>query len=158
MARNIAADGGPVYRAVLTSTPPGKPRATWREGPYATHGAARARVTFWTNHLRDADTGAPYASGYVERAESTWRPVDDDQPPAEQYRTDPDGRPTWHGTDVDGDRLLASVAVIPEQGPGVYFRTDPSGSSVPLDQLDAFIARLHTIADAARAATKEPRK
>lgn len=72
-----------------------------------------------------------------------------------QYRTDRDGRPTWSGPDVDGDRLLASVAAIPEQGPGVYFRTDPRGSSIPLADLPAFIARLHTIANAARTAAEE---
>ena len=80
MARNIAADGGPVFRAVITSWPAGRSRTTWHEGPYASHGAARARITFWTNYLRDADTGKPYASGYVERTESTWRRLDDPAP------------------------------------------------------------------------------
>ncbi|MGW7514804.1 hypothetical protein ACWGJ2_04350 [Streptomyces sp. NPDC054796] len=87
MARNIGADGRDVFRAIITSTPPGKPRATWHEGPYTTHGAARARVTFWTNHLRDADTGAPYASGYVERAVTRWEPVNDNATKAAADRT-----------------------------------------------------------------------
>lgn len=160
MARNIGADGRDVFRAVVTSTSTDGRSATWHEGPYGTVGAARARVSFWRNHLAEHDddgeaTGTSRAAGHVERALTVWRPIDDEQPDAEQYRTDPDGRPTWHSADVGGDRLLASTAAVPEQGPGIYFRTDPAGSSVPLDQLEAFIARLHTIADAARTAHQE---
>ncbi|WP_326797464.1 hypothetical protein OG946_20255 [Streptomyces sp. NBC_01808] len=152
MARNIGADGRDVFRAVITSTGKDGRPSTWHEGPYAKPGAARARVSFWRNHL--ADKGST-VTGHPERALTVWRPVDDAQPDPEQYRTDRDGRPTWHSTDVDGDRLLAAVAVIPEQGPGIYLRTDLRGSSIPLDQLDDFIARLHAIADAARTAHQE---
>lgn len=155
MARNIAADGGPVFRAVITSWPPNGARTTWREGPYATHGAARARVTFWSNHLRDHDTDQPYASGYVERSESTWHPVDEDKPEPEQYRTDAYGTPCYRHTDPDGDQLLAAASLIPEQGPGIYFRTSAAGASIPLGHLDQFIARLHTIAATARAEAEQ---
>lgn len=54
-------------------------------------------------------------------------------------------------TDVDGDRLLISTAVLPGRVPGVYFRTDPDGSSVPVADLPALIAQLQVIADAATA-------
>jgi hypothetical protein len=94
----------------------------------------------------------------VEQRQTTvteWHPADDEQAEPKQYRTDPDDRPTYHHTDVDGDRLLASVGIVPDVGPSIYFRTDRSGSSIPLDDLPAFIARLQTIADAARAAHQE---
>ncbi|MFF7184650.1 hypothetical protein ACFZAR_05325 [Streptomyces sp. NPDC008222] len=58
-------------------------------------------------------------------------------------------------TDIDGDRLLISTAVMPGNVPGVYFRTDPNGSSVPLADLPALIAQLQVIADAAQAEADE---
>lgn len=54
-------------------------------------------------------------------------------------------------TDIDGDRLLISTALMPGNIPGLYFRTDPNGSSVPLTELPALIAQLQVIADAAQA-------
>ncbi|MFJ1731491.1 hypothetical protein [Streptomyces sp. NPDC088254] len=69
----------------------------------------------------------------------------------EQYATDAYGTPCYRHTDPDGDQLLAAASLIPEQGPGVYFRTSPAGASIPLDHLDQFIARLQTIADVAKA-------
>lgn len=53
-------------------------------------------------------------------------------------------------TDVDGDRLLISTALFEDGTPGLYFRTDSNGSSVPLTDLDALIAQLQVIADASR--------
>lgn len=57
-------------------------------------------------------------------------------------------------TDVDGDRLLISTAAIGmEDGtvvPGIYFRTDHNGSSLPFEDLPGLIAQLQVIADAAR--------
>lgn len=53
-------------------------------------------------------------------------------------------------TDVDGDRLLISTALFDDDTPGLYFRTDPNGSSVPLTGLDALIAQLQVIANASR--------
>ena len=64
------------------------------------------------------------------------------------YEPHPD---SYRHTDVDGDRLLIGTAQIPDVGPGLYFRTDPSGSSVPVTDLPNLIARLQVIADAARA-------
>lgn len=54
-------------------------------------------------------------------------------------------------TDIDGDRLLISTAVFDDGTPGLYFRTDPNGSSLPLADLPALIAQLQVIADAATA-------
>ncbi|WP_406334320.1 hypothetical protein OG814_11735 [Streptomyces zaomyceticus] len=73
----------------------------------------------------------------------------------EQYRTDDYGTPCYRHTDPDGDQVLAAASLIPGQGPGIYFRTSPAGASIPLDHLDQFVARLHTIADVARAEAKE---
>jgi hypothetical protein len=53
-------------------------------------------------------------------------------------------------TDVDGDRLLISSAVMPGNVPGIYFRTDPDGSSVPVTELHALIAQLQVIAEVAK--------
>ncbi|GAA3374676.1 hypothetical protein [Streptomyces racemochromogenes] len=53
-------------------------------------------------------------------------------------------------TDVDGDRLLISTALFDDGTPGLYFRTDPNGSSLPLTDLDTLIARLRVIAEASR--------
>lgn len=61
--------------------------------------------------------------------------------------------PRYHHTDVDGDRLLITTADIPDVGPGVMFRTDPNGSSVPLAEIPNLMARLQEIAD--RQTTKE---
>lgn len=58
-------------------------------------------------------------------------------------------------TDVDGDRLLISTALMPGNLPGIYFRTDPNGSSVPLTDLPRLIAQLQVIADAARTEADE---
>ncbi|MFI5993146.1 hypothetical protein ACIBAC_15090 [Streptomyces sp. NPDC051362] len=74
----------------------------------------------------------------------------------EQYRTDVYGTPCYRHTDPDGDQFLAAAGLIPEQGPGIYFRTSPAGASIPLADLPQFIARLHTIAETAQAeAAKE---
>jgi hypothetical protein len=58
--------------------------------------------------------------------------------------------PRYHHADVDGDRLLITTADI-DGTPGVYFKTDPNGSSVPLSDLPELIARLQEIAEAASA-------
>ena len=63
----------------------------------------------------------------------------------------PDPAPErFHHTDVDGDRLLVTTADVPGHGPGVYFKTDPAGSTLLLGDLPAFIAQLQVIAEAAR--------
>jgi len=162
MARNIGADGSEVYRAVITKTLRNGTKLTSHEGPYTTAGAARARITFWANHFAKFDDDSS-ATGEVEQAHTVWTPVGDQAEP-EQYATDSDGRPTYKHTDVDGDRLLVSPAVFTAPAtapdpvaPGIYFRTDRNGSSIPLTDLPAFIARLQTIADTARAeAAQEP--
>ncbi|MFD4943059.1 hypothetical protein ACFWNT_11085 [Streptomyces sp. NPDC058409] len=53
--------------------------------------------------------------------------------------------------DIDGDRFFISTAVFDDGTPGLYFCTDPNGSSVPLTELPALIAQLQVIADAATA-------
>lgn len=58
-------------------------------------------------------------------------------------------------TDVDGDRLLISTVLFPDGTPGIYFRTDPNGSSVPLTDLPGLIAQLQVIADASQAEATE---
>lgn len=58
-------------------------------------------------------------------------------------------------TDVDGDRLLISTALIPGDVPGVSFRTDPNGSSVPLADLPGLVKRLQVIAEASQAEALE---
>lgn len=58
-------------------------------------------------------------------------------------------------TDVDGDRLLISTALFDDGTPGIYFRTDPNGSSVPLADLPALIAQLQVIAEASKAKAEE---
>jgi hypothetical protein len=60
-------------------------------------------------------------------------------------------------TDVDGDRLLISTALFEDGTPGLYFRTDANGSSVPLTELPALIAQLQVIADASTAEAEEQR-
>ena len=82
MARSIgmAADAT-VYRAAITKTY-GDRTFTDYEGPYGSLGAARARVTFWVNHLARYDdesgerTGESDASGFVEQGTVTWERVD----------------------------------------------------------------------------------
>jgi hypothetical protein len=77
MARNIKADHGAVYRAVITWTEvpeKGGTPHTQYEGPYGEPGAAQGRVTFWENYLRDPDTGKTRASGHVEEGTITWQP------------------------------------------------------------------------------------
>lgn len=51
-------------------------------------------------------------------------------------------------TDVDGDRLLISTADINGE-PGLYFRTDSNGSSVPLGDMPALLAKIPVISAAA---------
>jgi hypothetical protein len=79
MARSIgmAADAT-VFRAVITFTNRDGTQRTEHEGPYGSIGAARARVSFWTNYLavRDEDTQEPTgesrAKGHVEQGTVTW--------------------------------------------------------------------------------------
>ena len=78
MARSIgmAADAT-VFRAVITKKYPDREPFTTYEGPYGSAAAARARVTFWVNHMTDTDweTGETIvsASGYVEAGSVTWK-------------------------------------------------------------------------------------
>jgi len=58
-------------------------------------------------------------------------------------------------TDIDGDRLLISTALMPDNVPGIYFRTDPNGSSITLAELPALIAQLQVIADASQSEADE---
>lgn len=58
-------------------------------------------------------------------------------------------------TDIDGDRLLISTAKFDDGTPGLYFRTDPNGSGLPLAELPELIAQLQVIADAATAEAAE---
>ncbi|MFJ3173775.1 hypothetical protein ACIPJK_23750 [Streptomyces roseus] len=82
MARSIgmAADAT-VFRAVITITNRDGTESTKHEGPYGSIGAARARVTFWTNYLADYDdetckpTGTSRARGYVEEGSVAWQPA-----------------------------------------------------------------------------------
>lgn len=60
-------------------------------------------------------------------------------------------------TDPDGDRLLIATAVMPGNVPGLYFRTDPNGSAVPVTDLPALIVQLQVIADAATTEAGEAR-
>jgi hypothetical protein len=81
MARSIgmAADAT-VFRAVIVKTRDGEQRTEY-EGPYGSIGAARARVSFWTNYLADTDeetgerTGSSRASGHVERGTVSWERI-----------------------------------------------------------------------------------
>jgi hypothetical protein len=61
----------------------------------------------------------------------------------------------YRHTDIDGDRLLISTALAPDGTPGIYFRTDPNGSAVPLTELPALIAQLQVIAEASRTEAEE---
>lgn len=58
-------------------------------------------------------------------------------------------------TDSDGDRLLISTALLDDGTPGLYFRTDPNGSGVPLTELPELIAQLQVIAEASKAEAEE---
>lgn len=79
MARSIgmAADAT-VFRAVITKELRDGTTVTEHEGPYGSIGAARARVSFWTNYMAVVDedtfepTGESKASGYVERGTVSW--------------------------------------------------------------------------------------
>ena len=82
MARSIgmAADAT-VFRAIITITGRDGTETTKHEGPYGSIGAARARVTFWTNYLAELDeetcepTGTSRARGYVEEGSVDWQPA-----------------------------------------------------------------------------------
>lgn len=82
MARSIgmAADAT-VFRAVIEFTNRDGSKRTEYEGPYGGIGAARARVSFWTNYLAEIDeetgepTGKSRASGHVEQGTVSWEPV-----------------------------------------------------------------------------------
>lgn len=85
MSRSIDPKLPAVYRAVIDWKEPaargGKAHREY-EGPYDTPAAARARVTFWENNLRDSETGETRASGKVEEGPiSEWRPY---APPAKK--------------------------------------------------------------------------
>ncbi|ARX81578.1 hypothetical protein SMD44_00976 [Streptomyces alboflavus] len=58
-------------------------------------------------------------------------------------------------TDEDGDRLLIATALLADNKPGIYFRTDHNGSSLPVDDLPRLIAQLQSIADASRTEAEE---
>jgi len=58
-------------------------------------------------------------------------------------------------TDPDGDRLLISTALMPGNVAGIYFRTDPNGSAVTVEDLPGLIAQLQIIADASKAEADE---
>ncbi|MFD3802621.1 hypothetical protein ACFWTC_03110 [Streptomyces sp. NPDC058619] len=82
MARSIGmAANATVFRAVITITNRDGTEDTKHEGPYGSIGAARARVSFWTNYLADRDhetcerTGTSRARGYVEEGAVTWQPA-----------------------------------------------------------------------------------
>jgi hypothetical protein len=82
MARNIGADGRTVYRAVITITDHDGAQSTRYEGPYDSPAAARARVTFWRNHM---PRWGGSATGRVEQAHTIWAPLDGkEQRPAER--------------------------------------------------------------------------
>jgi hypothetical protein len=79
VARNMnMSPDAPVYRAVVTRTYPSGEVRTWCEGPYATAGAAQARVTFWINDCRVYDddlcmyTGESWATGHVDTGTVSW--------------------------------------------------------------------------------------
>jgi hypothetical protein len=66
----------------------------------------------------------------------------------------PAGDNGWKYTDQDGDRIVVFTANI-DGTPGVYFRTDPNGSAIPLADLEAFIAAVRDTAERAVEATTE---
>ncbi|MFF3493702.1 hypothetical protein ACFYWS_20385 [Streptomyces sp. NPDC002795] len=116
------------------------------------------QVTADTGTYADADDLAAHVTGWIDtalddrdglRARTLTRLDPGDREPA-QYATDEYGTPCYRHTDPDGDRLLVAASDIPQQGPGIYFRTTTAGVSIPLDQLGPFTARLPVIADVAR--------
>ncbi|MEU8805036.1 hypothetical protein [Streptomyces anthocyanicus] len=174
MARRLVSDDQKMFRVVIVARQRrdnpnwergnlASPRFLWdgpeyttAYGPYNTPGAARGQLTFHTVDVY----GKPregVVSGHIEQAHTVWAPADQAEEP-EQYKPDPDGRPTYAHTDVDGDRLLVAPAVYLAHGqenPGIYFRTSLNGSSIPVTALPAFVARLSTIADTARTEAEE---
>ncbi len=75
MARSMT-DRGEAFRAVLVRTSTRSDGTTSTrteyEGPYATVGAAKARVTYWTTR----DYRREQTTGYVEKAATNWERVD----------------------------------------------------------------------------------
>lgn len=77
MARSIGMDATDTFRAVIVRK---RPRweedayvfedKTYYEGPYATIGTARQRVSFWRNY---ADN---FVDGWIEKASAEWKRVD----------------------------------------------------------------------------------
>jgi hypothetical protein len=63
----------------------------------------------------------------------------------------PVGDTGWKYTDVDGDRIAVYTSDI-NGAPGVYFRTDPNGCSIPVTDLEAFIEGLRETAQRATTA------
>ncbi len=175
MARRLVNDNEPMFRVVVVRRQrrdnpqwqrgvisPDNPRFLWdgpeyttAYGPFPKLGTARGQLT---HHTVDV-YGNPISgvvSGHIEQAHTVWTPVGEQAEP-EQYRTDVYGTPCYRHADPDGDQFLAAAGAIPEQGPGIYFRTSKAGASIPLAHLAQFIARLNTIADVAEAeAAKEP--
>jgi hypothetical protein len=86
MARSMT-DRGEAFRAVLVRTSTRSDGTTSTrteyEGPYATVGAAKARVTYWTTR----DYRREQTTGYVEKAATNWERVDG--PPGEEMVTVP---------------------------------------------------------------------
>lgn len=84
MARIIGmTEDAKVYRAVTHKTFADGTKTTVYEGPYDKVGTARARVTFWRNHLAKSGKGAS-ADGHVEECQPQWAPV-----PAPAQRRNP---------------------------------------------------------------------
>ncbi|MDX3165905.1 hypothetical protein PV516_19145 [Streptomyces scabiei] len=80
MARDIGmAPNAKVYRAVITKSYANGDVVTEYEGPYDKPGPARARVTFWKNHLANQGKGDK-ADGYVEQAQPAWEKAPDPSP------------------------------------------------------------------------------
>lgn len=86
MARSIGmAAEAAVFRAVLVLKYPDREPFAKYEGPYGEKAAAKARVTFWRNHLGALEgfesvdeyghVQDTYADGHVERGEVTWTKV-----------------------------------------------------------------------------------
>lgn len=81
MARSMSMEpDAPVFRAVIYKRyREGAPLIVSYEGPYATAGAAKARVTFWANwigvRLAGAEDMREGAFGHIEQGEVSWCPV-----------------------------------------------------------------------------------
>lgn len=68
MARQIVVDQDFGYRAVhIRYSMFTKERTTIYEGIYNAPGTAKARVSFWRNHL-----GEDFVDGWIEKAHVTW--------------------------------------------------------------------------------------